>query len=147
MQWFWKFDTIHKNSILSYQHFEGAVKKRATRIHKHKTPNQTWSHKLSCVFPFPPQNMRPLDLTGSDNKEQPLIPGCLQWKGINCHKLFPFFFPHCLHTLSIFFQPEEQLHLLGAKADSRTANKGAGAQNLTEKASMAWGRHWLAALT
>lgn len=92
MQWFWKFDSIHKNPILSYQHFKGAVKKKATRIHKHKMPNQICSHKFNSIS-FPTTEMKPLDLTASDNKEQPLIPVCLRWRGINCHKRFPLFSP------------------------------------------------------
>lgn len=76
-------------SILKVQ-----FKKTATRIHKYKAPNQTCSHKLSVSFPT--TENKPLDLTALHNKEQPLIPVCLQWQGINCHKLFP------LHTVSIF---------------------------------------------
>lgn len=82
-------------SILKVQ-----LKKRATRTHNHKMPNQICSHKLNCVFPT--TELKPLDLTASDNKEQPLIPVCLQWRGINCHKLFPLFFP-TISVQSLFF--------------------------------------------
>lgn len=125
---------------MSYQHFKGAVKKKEQEEFTNTECPTKHAQTQLCVF-FPTTEMKLLDLTASDSKEQPLIPVCLQWRGINCHKLFPLFFPHYFHTGSIFSQPEEQLQLLGAKADSRTANKGAGAQNLTE--NVLWlGQRW-----
>lgn len=117
------------------------------RIHKHKMPNQMCSHKLNCMFPFQLQKWSPLIWQHQITRNSLWIWSVCseeEWIAISS---FLFFFPHRLHEVSIFFQPEEQLQPHGAKADSRTANKGAGAQNPTEKASMAQGRAGLAALT
>lgn len=63
---------------MSYQHFKGAVKKKSNENSRTQNaqPNMLKQTQL-CVF-FPTTEMKLLDLTASDSKEQPLIPVCLQ---------------------------------------------------------------------